>query len=396
MSDLAVARRTPSAPDAGATRANFDRACLLLSRRGRIPGLDLSHRDFRVLMFLLGQVPGYFAHHKTIAEALDSSTSPVREALLALREARLVLWELIPPHHQLPTGQFARTNVNRYWVNVRHLLPLLGAEDDQPTTAPKRGASTPLIPGASSGKDLRSVQDPPSTPPQSQPTPQASAQSDGEAISKIVDEPERTEPRAGSTEGSNPMADKCPSHRHGTRRHHPRERARRQSAPSEVPQDLEAVLAAWRKLKFGEPDERSIRALVNRRNDGATVEQLEAAVVGAANDEWLRRRAKVPFAVVFATLASIERFAHEGRKILEKQENQLRREAERKRLERDCLKRRNDTRGQPPQPGLAAVFASLLRPFPATNPPPTDAQVSARRTEARAKLEAWSLENGNA
>lgn len=134
---------------------------------------------------------------------------------------------------------------------------------------------------------------------------------------------------------------------------------------------------------------------MNRRNDGATIEQLQAAVVGAANDEWLRRRAKVPFAVVFATLASIERFAHEGRKILEKRESEARLEAERQRRDHERVKRRIDTRTQP-QSALVALLKPMCRSTTAANPRSTDAQMSARRAEAKTRLEAWSLENGNA
>jgi hypothetical protein len=64
-----------------------------------------------------------------------------------------------------------------------------------------------------------------------------------------------------------------------------------------VPQELEKVLAAWRTLGLGEPDDRSMRALRNRHAEGATSEQLAMAVEGARHDEWLRQgRAKSPFA----------------------------------------------------------------------------------------------------
>jgi len=84
-------------------------------------------------------------------------------------------------------------------------------------------------------------------------------------------------------------------------------------APAVAP-ELEKVLAAWRTLDLGEPDDRSVRALRNRHAEGATSEQLAAAVEGARHDEWLRQgRAKSPFAVVFASLASVDRFADAGR-----------------------------------------------------------------------------------
>jgi hypothetical protein len=77
-----------------------------------------------------------------------------------------------------------------------------------------------------------------------------------------------------------------------------------------LPPELEKVLAAWRSLDLGEPDDRSMRALRNRHAEGATSEQLAGAVQGARHEEWLRQgHAKPPFAVVFTSLASIERFA---------------------------------------------------------------------------------------
>ncbi|HEY5960363.1 MAG TPA: hypothetical protein VIV60_27605, partial [Polyangiaceae bacterium] len=73
-------------------------------------GFDLSHRDLRVLMFLLGQVPGYFAHHKTMAEALDSSANPIGQALLALRRAGLPSRAALDPTLvQQPTPRLKRT-----------------------------------------------------------------------------------------------------------------------------------------------------------------------------------------------------------------------------------------------------------------------------------------------
>jgi hypothetical protein len=88
-----------------------------------------------------------------------------------------------------------------------------------------------------------------------------------------------------------------------------------------VAPELEKVLAAWRTLDLGEPDDRSVRALKNRHAEGATSEQLAAAVEGARHDEWLRQgRAKSPIAVVFASLASVDRFADAGREHARKAE----------------------------------------------------------------------------
>jgi hypothetical protein len=92
-----------------------------------------------------------------------------------------------------------------------------------------------------------------------------------------------------------------------------------------MPPELEKVLAAWRTLDLGEPDDRSMR---NRHAEGATTQQLTMAVEGARQDEWLRQgRAKSPFAVVFASLASVERFGDAGREHAHKTEAAARQRA---------------------------------------------------------------------
>jgi hypothetical protein len=68
-------------------------------------------------------------------------------------------------------------------------------------------------------------------------------------------------------------------------------------------------------LRLGKPTGWKERAaLRNRQSDGATYEELRAAIDGARTSEWLAKRAGSPFAVVFANIASLRRFAHEGRK----------------------------------------------------------------------------------
>lgn len=92
-----------------------------------------------------------------------------------------------------------------------------------------------------------------------------------------------------------------------------------------LPPKLEQVLAAWRALNLSTHDDRSVRALQNRHAEGATVEQLAAAVEGAKHDEWLRQgRAKSPFAVVFASLETVERFDTAGQEHARKTEDAAR------------------------------------------------------------------------
>ncbi|MGA7123804.1 MAG: hypothetical protein WBY94_27115, partial [Polyangiaceae bacterium] len=306
------------------TRANYERFAFLLIRVGHVPGLALSHLDFRVLLFLLGQKPGqYTAHQQTIAKACDSNTTSIRQSLGRLRAAGLVLWELIPPHHALPTGRFTRTNVNRYWVHLPRLGALLEASAKPPATAPKSGASTLPKSDASYGTELRSEQQPPPSPPP--PTP-----------------PVRTPPASPEVEAVGSI---------------------------EAGSELEPIRQSWEKLGLGALDHRSARALENRRAEGATLEQLEAAVAGASADDWIRRRAKVPFAVVFASLASLERFAHQGRKILDARSFESRREAEERRKDSEWRKQQHAI-VQNESPPTADELRAVLLGMPPPPPPP--------------------------
>lgn len=90
-------------------REVYGHALFALARKGAVTGVALSHLAIRVLLFLLGQRPGYFGHQKVIAAAVESNLTSVRGALFELRRAGLVTWELIPPHHPLPTGNYTRT-----------------------------------------------------------------------------------------------------------------------------------------------------------------------------------------------------------------------------------------------------------------------------------------------
>ncbi|MDP9001797.1 MAG: hypothetical protein M3O46_16990 [Myxococcota bacterium] len=333
-------------PDAFAsTRANHERFAFLLLRIGHVPGLALAHLDFRVLLFLLAQKPGsYAAHHHTIAKACDSNTTSIRQSLTRLRAAGVVLWELIPPHHALPTGRFTRTNVNRYRVHLPRLGALVQAPAMPPATAPKSGASTLPKSDASYGTEIRSEQQPPpSTPPPAPRAPSLPAPPEVEAV------------------GLN-----------------------------EVDSELEPIRQSWEKLGLGALDHRSARALENRRAEGATLEQLEAAIAGAGDDDWIRRRAKVPFAVVFASLASLERFAHQGRKILCARESDARRDAEERRKDREWRARATERAElSPTASGHRLMLPLMACPPPRAAPQMTAEQFVRQRVEQLERFEVW-------
>ena len=273
------------------TREMYWRCLNALTRRGKGPNVALGHLAFRLLLFLLGQRPGYFAHQQVIADAVDSNLTSVRKALFELRDTGFVSWNLIPPHHPLPTGKYTRTNVNQYFVEADALLHVLGG--DEAAGPPRTVASTHPNSSASTGTDPKFEQDPPLPPEgRSKPPPDRCLGKGEIQFSKF--------------HGARPAL-RPPSDVSGVRRAG-QERSRK------VPPELETILAAWRALDLGEPDDRSIQALRNRHAEGATSEQLAMAVEGARHDEWLRKgRAKSPFAVVFASQITVERFASSGR-----------------------------------------------------------------------------------
>lgn len=301
---------------AAPSRADYARCSLLLQRRGRIAGTALTHLEFRVLSFLLGQKPGaYAAHHQTIAAALDTNVSSVRVALGRLRAAGLVTARRIPPRHRLPSGRYARTSVCIYTVVVERVAPAQGGPAGLPQTDAQRGKKE------APGPDTRGLPAAPAAQPQPQPfqavTAVASAHSDLAAS---------THPDSGASSGTRirsehkPPPTPSPPVLCGPEVEIPREEeALTQDEPARAPAptpraELRPIVAAWEAAGLPRVGALELRTLANRRVEGATLEELEAAALGAGEDAWVRLRARCPFAVVFCDLAAVRRFAHEGRK----------------------------------------------------------------------------------
>lgn len=295
-------------------REAYWQALVGVARRGKVPGVELGHLALRVLMFLLGQRPGYFGHHKVIAEAVETNLTSLRAVLAELRDAGLLTWELVPPHHQLPTGKYTRTNVNRYFAQTDVLLRALGS-DVAPT---QRRTVAPTHPNsdASFGTDPKFEQHSPLPLDThlSQSSDQGPHAEGAEFLKLPRPEHARAEPR-GAPNGRAALGD-----------------------ASALP-DLDDVLNRWRTLGLGEPDDRSKRALRNRYAEGATLGELQAAVYGAAHDDWLRRgRANAPFAVVFASIDSVSRFATSGRAHARASDAAARQRAIERRTQLDALR----------------------------------------------------------
>jgi hypothetical protein len=285
----------------------------------------------RVLTFLLGQRPGYFAHHKTIAEAIETNLTSLRAALAELRAEGLLTWELIPPHHQLPTGKYTRTNVNQYFINAEALLGVLGV--DANGTPSQSATPTPQESDASSGTDPKFEQHSPRPLGVCCGTSPNHAPSEAEGFPKFLNANRARADPPDATAGRSATP------------------VREQTAPPE----LDAVLDDWRASRLGDADDRSKQALRNRHAEGATVDQLRAA----AQDDWLRQgHAKCAFAVVFATVDSVARFADVGREQTRRTAAIARQRAEERRAQRDL---ENEARCPEKCPENAALAEAALR-----------------------------------
>jgi hypothetical protein len=337
--------------DGKSTRADYERLSLLLARKGRLAGVELEHIDFRVLQFLLGQKPGFYAaHHDTIAEALESNKTSIKNSFKRLRAAGIVLSELIRPHHALPSGRYTRTNVNRYWVNVPLLASLLSAPANGSNSAPSIGPNS-----APSYGTVKSMEQPPPLPPVAAP-PEARAPEEEVVLPiSLID---KTRPATPSPE-------------------------------------IVLICDAWNALDLGTCGAREVRTLQRRANEGVTIEQLEAAVIGAGAERWLRNGAMVPFAVVFASVASIEQRAHEGRKIRDARERIAREEAKSARLDREWRAQqtaRTRALAEAPVPTASELLAEL--PPLAKAQPLTREEFAQRRAQEQVRFEAWARANG--
>jgi hypothetical protein len=275
---LSAAAIAAHADAPSASRESSARCAFALYCRGHLPGIDLSHLGFRLLLFLLGQRPGaYAAHYETIATQLRSNRDSVMREAHRLREAGLLRCELIPPHHPLPfrAGSYTRTNVLRFDVDVERLGALLevGGAPSVAKVRPSTGAKPPPSTGAKPPPSPRTIEIYEPQPPSSKPPPNQGM----------------PEPPGG------------------------REAVSKELGGREM--EIEPVAQAWLRLGLGELGAKERKALENRLHEGATLEQLLDAVAGAAEHAWLRTGARSAFAVVFANLPAVARFAHDGRKL---------------------------------------------------------------------------------
>jgi hypothetical protein len=234
----------------------------------------------------------------------------------------------------LPTGKYTRTNVNMYFVDAEALVRALEGDRHAP---PRTVAPTHPNSDASTGTSSKFEQDPPLPPVGSQDLRHDKQPMEGEFRFSGI---QRERPKAAET--------RAPAGVRRARQTH--------TAP---PAGLEQVLTAWRTLDLGEPDDRSLRALQNRHCEGATIEELLAAVEGAKHDEWLRKGgAKSPSAVLFASLASIKRFAAAGREHARLTDAAVRRRDTERRAARDQARARERAM---PSPAENAELAAAAR-----------------------------------
>lgn len=160
------------------------------------------------------------------------------------------------------------------------------------------------------------------------------------------------------------------------------EAGRAQRVPARLRADaleLAAIVAGWSE---GKPP--MLEAVANRRDEGATLEELALCVEslrGSSQDAiYARERAHAPAAVVFATLESVRRFAAAGRSVRDRREQRerwARQDAENDRAFRASQERPSSS----PPPDLAAQLAELAPMTPPPPPPMGPAEIARRRAE---------------
>ncbi len=282
------------------TRAQYERAALLLGRIGHVPKHPLKPIDFRVLSYVAHQQPGYTAFHRTIGDELDGlSHDAVHDALHRLHDQDLIDWDLILPCHPLPWGKRADTKVNQYWLTFELVEALETEWARRLTVAEGRRARhltpTPTLTPPPAPK--------PPPPPPCPPAPEPLFPTAGEPSPVTAGEPSSS----GSDQTLVPLAPPTPSP---------------SSAPKETSEPVEEwraeilpIIAAFDTLKLRRPcGPRERQAIHNRLGEGCAADELHDAVEGARHSDRLRSsKIRDPFAVVFASTPSVRQFAAEGR-----------------------------------------------------------------------------------
>jgi len=299
MASAAAKDRATATASRGEDGNIYQRCVFDLLARGHVPGVKLDHFAWRLLLFLLGQGPDYIAKRKTLAQKLDTNETTVKVALGRLRDAKvapgvaLLESELkVPLNSRLPwrPGSKANANLNGYRVAAEALLARLRDVDAQER------------------RKAESVQRRPArVDPAGRPTAPKSVRTSGLNPARTL---------SGSMDGLITTPPPPPSTTRAARTGEGRGKA----VKNPITLEIRAVADDWRSLALGPAlGERELQALANRAAEGRSLDELRQAVRGASHPEqapWLRSdRCRKPFAVVFADVASVGRFAAYGRQL---------------------------------------------------------------------------------
>jgi hypothetical protein len=312
---------------------DLERAQLYVSRGGRVRGAPLKPVHRVVLCYLLSEQARYgngkTIFQKNIARELGLHRLQVQRAIAALRRWGLVLTILIQANHEKPWSsrasqpEYTRNKILRYWCRADRIL----------APEPPEGLSGEPSDGSCSEPSPRRERSCEEQPPPTPATGDALAQADAPAGHR--------ESRATLTRPPRPRRP-CRADARGESRPGAEEQAAgrdaqgRSQAPREASPELEAELTAlavrWNCLGMPHANgsassvgPRERQAWRNRLAEGCTVGELAEAIVGADKGDsagWLRGgRARVgAFGVVFATIASVRRYAAEGRSAIDRGE----------------------------------------------------------------------------
>jgi hypothetical protein len=311
-----MANAMPLAPEpAPSLWIKYQQACFALCKRGHVVGIRLTAMQFRVLAYLLSERPGLVIYQKHIAKALQCSTKQVYRALKALRRLKLVDAPMILAEHPLPwkyNGKPARwdNRVLRYWVDTERVTVEAPRQGPRLVEPVENVSSDGTLESTSPKYERETVQTASPTPPR-EPAELGAEEGPHAPSGHRV---------ASETPGSGGGAAGESAHAHRRRRKRESGEGGESTPHAATPAQLDALGKAWDGLGLRDhygnstagPRER--KAFENRMGEGCSAEEIADAIAGAAGHrDWFEKRAGRCFAIVFADVCSVRRFAAEGR-----------------------------------------------------------------------------------
>lgn len=237
------------------------RCAFLLLGRGHVPGVKLDHVAWRLLLFLIGQGPGYAARRRTLAKKLDTNETSIKVALARLRAVEvqpgvpLLRSEVkVPLNGKLPWRPTTRAtaNLHGYDVSTSELLPWLRDADrrERAEAQAERAAV-----GTARKLGLKSVRTSGSNPDRT-----LNGSMDGLIATPSSPSPTTTEAQAPA--------------------------ATSQAVKNSAGPEIRSIAHAWAAIQLGPAlGTRELRTLAKRARDGCSLDELRDAVRGATHPE---------------------------------------------------------------------------------------------------------------